>query len=209
MIEFLYTLDVAVFTFVNSTLSTAVGDFLWPYITDYDRYLPVRILLVAVWLGLLIKGGKRGITAALLLVLVIVCADQLSSFVIKPLVERPRPCHMVDGTQVVQTVHLLVHCGGGKSFPSSHAVNNFAVATLLTFFYRKWGWALFGWASLVSLSRVAVGVHYPSDILGGALIGTAVAALVLWLWALAGRTIAPWLRLSPAAAESKGVTRHG
>jgi undecaprenyl-diphosphatase len=204
MTEFLYTLDVAIFTFVNSTLSTTVGDFLWPYITDYDRYLPVRILFVAVWLALMIKGGKRGITAALLVILVIVCADQLSSFVIKPLVLRPRPCHMVDGTQVVQTVHLLVHCGGGKSFPSSHAVNNFAVATLFTFFYRRWAWALFGWASLVSLSRVAVGVHYPSDILGGALIGVAVAAIVLSLWTLAGRTIAPWLQLNPKESPHNG-----
>jgi undecaprenyl-diphosphatase len=204
MIEFFYSLDVAFFTFVNSTLSTTAGDFLWPYITDYDRYLPVRILFVAVWLALMIKGGKRGITAALLVILVIVCADQLSSFVIKPLFERPRPCHVVDGAQVVQNVHLLVHCGGGKAFPSSHAVNNFAVATLFTFFYRRWAWALFGWASLVSISRVAVGVHYPSDILGGALIGTAVAAIVLWLWTVAGRTISPWLRLDPKESHRDG-----
>jgi undecaprenyl-diphosphatase len=196
MSEFLYTIDVAVFTFINGTLSNPVGDFLWPYITDYDKYLPARIVLVIVWLWLLIKGGKRGRTAALLLVLVIVCADQLSSFVIKPLIQRPRPCHMVDGAQVVQNVHLLVHCGGGKAFPSSHAVNNFAVAMLFAFFYRRWLWAFMSWAALVAISRVAVGVHYPSDILGGAIIGAGVASIVLWLWHIAGQTVLPRLRLN-------------
>jgi len=204
MTEFLYSIDVAVFAFVNGTLSNPVGDFLWPYITDYDRYLPVRIALAAAWLLLVFKGGKRGRTAALLVVLVLVCADQLSSFVIKPLIDRPRPCHAVNGVQVVQQVHLLVHCGGGKAFPSSHAVNNVAVATILAFFYRRWAWAFFTWAGLVALSRVAVGVHYPSDILGGALIGMAVAGFLLWLWSLAGRSVAPWLLLQPAKATHDG-----
>ena len=204
MIEFLYTVDVAMFSFLNSGLANPVGDFLWPYITDYDRYLPVRILLVVVWLLLMIKGGKRGRTAALLVVVVLVCADQLSSFGIKPLLERPRPCHTVNGVQVVQDVHLLVHCGGGKSFPSSHAVNNFAVATLFTFFYRRWAWAFFAWAGLVALSRVTVGVHYPSDILGGAIIGMAVAGLIIWLWSLAGRSFASWLLLEPEKETPDG-----
>ncbi len=62
MIDFIYSIDVALFTFINSGLSTSIGDILWPYITDYDRYLPVRILLVIVWLALMIKGGKRGRT---------------------------------------------------------------------------------------------------------------------------------------------------
>lgn len=204
MSEFLYNVDVAMFWFLNSGLANPVGDFLWPYITDYDRYLPVRILLVVVWLLLMIKGGKRGRTAALLVVVVLVCADQLSSFGIKPLLERPRPCHTVNGVQVVQNVHLLVHCGGGKSFPSSHAVNNFAVATLFTFFYRRWAWAFFTWAGLVALSRVTVGVHYPSDILGGAVIGMAVAGLIIWLWSLAGRSFASWLLIEPEKETAHG-----
>lgn len=204
MIEFLTAVDHAVFTFINLTLSNPVGDFLWPYITDYDRYLAVRIVLVGIWLALIIRGGKRGRTAALLLVLVLVCADQLSSSVIKKAVGRPRPCHTVEGAPVVENVHLLVGCGGGKSFPSSHAVNNFAVATLFAFFYRRAAWWLFAWAAIVALSRVAVGVHFPSDILGGAVIGTGVAAVLLWLWDRAGRSVAPWLRLAPP-----GGTDHG
>ncbi len=198
--DFLYGADVVLFTFLNGTLSNPVGDFLWPFITDWDRFLVIRILLVAVWLGLIVRGGKRGRIAAVLVVLVVFCADQLSSSVIKPLVQRPRPCHVVDGAPAVPEVHLLVHCGGGKSFPSSHAVNTFAVATLFAFFYHRWRWALFGWAAIVSFSRVAVGVHYPSDILGGALIGLGVGWCVLGVWMVAGRFLPGWARLSPEEA---------
>jgi undecaprenyl-diphosphatase len=182
VIDFLYSLDVAVFHFLNSTLANPVGDFLWPLITDYDRLLPIRILLAAVWLLLIIKGGVRGRTAALLLIPVLFCADKLSSSVIKELVSRPRPCQETGGVPIVQGIHMLVDCGPGKSFPSSHAVNNFAVATLLSRYYRRWRVGFYLWASLVALSRPAVGVHYPSDIVGGSLIGVCVALAIVAFW---------------------------
>ena len=182
--EALYSLDVALFVFLNQTTANPVGDVLWPVITHYDRFLVVRILLLLVWIGLLLRGGARGRRTALLLIPVLICADQLSSSVLKELIARPRPCHIVDGLPVVETVRLLVDCGPGKSFPSSHAVNNFAVATLFAWSYPAARWWFFLWASLVALSRPAVGVHYPSDIVAGALIGSAVAlALIqIWIW---------------------------
>ncbi len=193
MIDFLYTLDVAIFHFINGGLASAAGDWFWPVVTDYDKILAVRIVLVALWLWLVIKGGTRGRTTAFLVIVVLVCSDQLSSFVVKPMIQRPRPCHIVDGVPAVSDVHLLVGCGGGKSFPSSHAVNNFAVATLFAMFYRRLGYALFAWATVVALSRVFVGVHYPSDILGGAVIGSLVAWLVVIGWrALTRRWIPGW-----------------
>ncbi len=197
MIEFLYSIDVAVFHFINVTLANPVGDFLWPLITDYDRLLPVRIVLVAVWLLLIIRGGARGRTAAILLIPVLLCADKLSSSLIKELVSRARPCREIGGVPIVQGIHMLVDCGAGKSFPSSHAVNNFAVATLFSTYYRRWHWWFFGWASLVALSRVAVGVHYPSDILGGAAIGVCVALAVIFLWTETARRFFPRLAVDP------------
>ena len=193
MIEFLSSLDIAVFHFINVTLANPVGDFLWPLITDYDRFLPVRVLLLAVWLLLIIRGGTRGRTAAILLIPVLFCADKLSSSLIKEFVSRPRPCHEMGGVPIVQGIHMLVDCGPGKSFPSSHAVNNFAVATLLSTYYRRWQWWFFGWAALVALSRPAVGVHYPSDILGGAAIGACVALALIFLWTQAARKFFPRL----------------
>jgi undecaprenyl-diphosphatase len=180
--EFLFSVDRSVFLFINQTLSNPVGDILWPIITDYDKLLVFRVLLVIIWLWLLIRGGVPGRDAALLLIPVIVCSDTLSSKIIKELVARPRPCHEIDGSAVIPGIHLLVDCGAGKSFPSSHAVNNFAAATVFSFYYRKLAWAFAAWAALVALSRPAVGVHYPSDIIAGALVGVIVAAIWIWLW---------------------------
>lgn len=177
MIEWLYSLDVAVFHFLNSTLANPLGDVFWPYLTDYDKQWPVRILLIAIWLALLIRGGKRGRTAALLVIPLLIISDQLSSSVIKSLFARVRPCHAISPTEL----HLLVGCGG-FSFPSSHAVNNFGIATMFSYFYPRAKVALFTFASLVAMSRVFVGVHYPSDVLGGAIIGVGVAFFVLWTW---------------------------
>jgi undecaprenyl-diphosphatase len=199
VIDFLYSIDRAVFLFINNGLANPVGDFLWPRITDYDRFLPVRILLLALWVWLLVRGGVRGRTAALLIIPLLFASDKLSSAVIKELVARPRPCHQIGGVAVIPGIHLLVDCGGGKSFPSSHAVNNFGVATLLTFYFRRWWWAFYLWATLVAVSRVAVGVHYPSDILAGAAIGSAVALAIIGLWMLFQRRFFP--ALDPFAGE--------
>jgi undecaprenyl-diphosphatase len=189
VIELLYNIDTTLFAFINQTMSNPLGDLLWPLITHYDRFLVVRLLLLAIWIGLLIKGGRAGRRVALLLIPILLAADQLSSSVLKELIGRPRPCHIVDGAQVLEGIRLLVDCGPGKSFPSSHAVNNFAVATLFSFYYRKWAWAFMAWASLVALSRPAVGVHYPSDIAGGAIIGALVAMALIQAWLLVERRL--------------------
>lgn len=188
MIEWLYAVDLSIFLFLNRTLATPLGDVLWPLITDYDKQLPVRILLLAVWLWLLVKGGRRGRTAALMLIPLLVITDQLSSTFIKSLVGRIRPCHALPLDQI----HLLVGCGG-LSFPSSHAVNNFGVATMFSVYYPKARAALYAWASLVAISRVFVGVHYPSDVLAGAIIGTCVAWLVVTGWDKLTRRFMPQL----------------
>jgi undecaprenyl-diphosphatase len=191
VIDFLSSLDVAVFHFINGTLANPVGDVLWPLITDWDKLLPVRIVLVCVWLWLVVKGGARGRTVALLLIPLLFLSDKLNSSLIKELIARPRPCHQIGGVPVVQGIHMLVDCGSGKSFPSSHAVNNFAVATLFASYYRKGRWAFFGWAALVALSRPAVGVHYPSDILGGAILGAVVGIAVVAGWTMIQRRFFP------------------
>ncbi len=201
MIDFLYSVDVAAFHLINQTLSNPVGDVLWPIITDYDKLWPVRIMLIGVWLWLVFKGGRRGRTVALMIIPVLVISDQMSSSVIKPLVARARPCHEIDGVQIVQSIHMLVDCGPGKSFPSSHAVNNFALATVFSFYYRKWIWWFVAWASLVALSRPAVGVHYPSDIAGGAIIGVLIAIFVIWTWTNLERRFLP---NNSGLSEAKG-----
>jgi undecaprenyl-diphosphatase len=182
MIDFLFGIDKALLLFLNQTIANPAGDFLWPLITDYDKLLPVRIALLGAWLWLLVRGGERGRSVALLLIPLLLMTDKLNSEVLKELFSRPRPCHDPGGVPVVQGLRLLVPCGPGNSFPSSHAVNNIAVATLFSAFYPKFRLAFFGWAAIVAISRPAVGVHYPSDIVGGALVGFALAHMLLQVW---------------------------
>lgn len=196
-------IDESLFTFFNGTLGNAVGDAVWPVITDYDRILPVRLLLVALWVLLLWKGGRRGRTVALLIIPLLVITDRISSGVLKDLFARPRPCHSVDGDPIMQGIRLLVDCGPGKSFPSSHAVNNTALAVLFSRYFSRWRWAFFLWAGLVAFSRIAVGVHYPSDVIGGALVGAFLAMVVIRSWELLEKNLPPPLGTRvPAQEES-------
>ncbi|HLP17102.1 MAG TPA: phosphatase PAP2 family protein [Bacteroidota bacterium] len=176
MIDFLYSIDVALFFFINHSLANPVFDIVMPFVTDLNRIRAGQILYVSAWLLLMIKGGRNGRVAGVMLIVGIVVSDQLSSSVLKPLVGRIRPCH------VLPNVRLLVECGGGLSFPSSHAVNNFCAAAILSSFFASRRWVFFSIASLVAFTRPYVGVHYPSDIAGGAVIGAACGYLLAFLW---------------------------
>ncbi len=169
MIDFLYSIDVTIFRFINSTLANPVTDKLMPFITDVTHWYLVYVLL---WFLILFKGGKYRIGLAIGMILLVVISDQISSTLLKHLFERPRPC------KVLENVRLLVTCTDSFSFPSSHAVNNFAAAAFFSFFYRHLKWILYSVATLMALSRIFVGVHYPSDVIGGALIGFLIGYLL-------------------------------
>lgn len=147
-------------------------DALMLFVTDIKR---TGMLLLLVWIGLMWKGGARGRTVALLLLPLILLTDQLNSHVLKDLFGRVRPCEVLEGVRAIDG------CRHSLSFPSSHAVNTFAAATLFTLFYRRWvPWVAFGLATVVSYSRVYLGLHYPSDVLGGAVIGALCALAMVW-----------------------------
>ena len=86
---------------------------------------------------------------------------------------RPYDAHPADA-------HLFIAPSSDPSFPSDHATAAFAIAVAIWLRNRKAGWLALAMATIVAVSRVAVGVHYPGDVIGGALIGT-IAALILWL----------------------------
>ena len=104
--------------------------------------------------------------------------DLIASKIIKPSVQRIRPCNEVN---LANDVIKRVPCGSGYSFPSAHATNHFAIALfLIGVFYRKWKPILpFGlvWAASIAFAQVYVGVHYPIDIFIGALLGTTIGLI--------------------------------
>jgi len=172
VIEWLYNLDVNFFRLGNEALANPVLDAVMPFITNVQHWYFVYVISIA---GLLIYGGRRGRWAVLFAIITIVISDQLSSFVLKPVIGRLRPCHALD------QVRLLVNCGGGFSFPSSHAVNNFAIALFFGSVYRNALLYLLIVASVVAYSRVYVGVHFFSDVIAGAFIGAGIGYLVALL----------------------------
>ncbi len=169
MIDWLINLDTQLFLFFNNALANSIFDRVMPIITN-DWVLRAVFLIIVVLL--LIFGKKQGRVAALLCVVAVVFSDQVSSHLIKPMIARVRPCH------IVPDVHLLVACSQGLSFPSSHAANSFATAALISLSYRRQIWLYLTIAAIISYSRIAVGVHYPFDVLAGALVGVLCATAV-------------------------------
>ena len=186
MLDYLYSLDISLFRFINGSLSNSILDVVMPFMTNLTRYKLVLLALAVLLLFMLIRGKPHVRIAAVLLIVTIAITDQLNSFVLKFWMERPRPCH------TLHSVHLLVGCGSGYAFPSSHAVNNFAGAVILAFFFPRAKWWFIGYAALISFSRIYVGVHYPSDVLAGAVIGACCAGTVLSLF-LVGEHL--WYRI--------------
>jgi membrane-associated phospholipid phosphatase len=180
--------DKILFRIINLSLANPVTDFIMPVITN-DWFL--RMLLLLVVIALPVFGKREGWITALLCVITVIATDQLSSNLIKHLVERIRPCH------VMSDVHLLVGCGGGLSFPSSHAANLFGQAAVIGTRHKKVSVPAYVFAALVGYSRIVVGVHYPGDVLGGGLLGMAVGL------AIVGITRLIQSRFQPQAAGGK------
>lgn len=165
-VDWLISLDHSLLLWVNSTFTHPWMDAFFPAITDlhktwYFRWLVPLLVLLLTW------NAYRW-RAFLVLIGAVVClgvVDGFTSQVMKKTVQRPRP-FQTQGLQVIQRSPA-----GSHSFPSNHAANTFAIATFLTFFVRSLGPFLFAIAFLVSYSRVYNGVHFPLDVITGALIG--------------------------------------
>lgn len=197
------SLEVRAFRFLNGSIATPFLDTIMPYATDFDKW---RAVVVLVWCALVLFGKTKGRWAALMMIPVIVASDQISSSIIKPLVGRVRPC------EVLGNVHLWYGPEGwittpaevsrsyksSFSFPSSHAVNITASMLFLGLVYRRSLVPLLAVAFVVSFSRIYIGVHWPSDVVGGVALGALIAWAAYAIYRRAYRG---------ARAESEPVTR--
>jgi undecaprenyl-diphosphatase len=173
MLEALQHIDQALFLFFNVTLANPITDLIMPVVTN-DNLL--RIGYVIAMLLILWRGDKRLRWMVLASLVVLTLTDQTASKLLKPLIERPRPCHVMD------QINLLVGCGGGFAMPSSHAANAMGQAFLFSCANRGLKWYLYVFAGIVAVSRVFVGVHYPGDVLVGSAVGATYGILVTWIF---------------------------
>jgi undecaprenyl-diphosphatase len=145
--------------------------------------------------------GLSGFWILTAVALSVALADQFTSNLMKPYFGRLRPCYNPD---LQGMVHIVRGCGGQYGFASSHASTTFALATSLWLFTRnafRYVWIMFGWAALVSYSRIYVGVHYPVDLMVGAFAGMLIALLVYLSFRLAARR--QGLRIEPLPPEKQ------
>jgi 4-amino-4-deoxy-L-arabinose transferase-like glycosyltransferase/membrane-associated phospholipid phosphatase len=208
--HWLEALDVALFRFINATLSNPVFDKVMPFVSGNAFFFPL-LAVVAAWL--IWKTGARGIVCVSLLVLIVWLGDSLVCNTMKQAIGRPRPF------VVLPDANVLVGLGKSGSMPSSHMANWLA-ATMITFiYYRRSLRFMLPLAALVGFSRIYNGVHYPSDVFVGAILGAgyaaagAVALNAFWQWA--GRRwfplwwkkmpslLDPALRIEPREAEDE------
>jgi len=177
--ELLLQVDYRLFELINQEWTTPLLDVIFPWWREKTTWIPLYVLLLA---GSIWKYRWLSIYWLVGLLLTVGLTDTLSHRVIKKNVQRPRPCHEV--TTAVDS-RALVDCGSGYSFTSNHASNHFGIAlfliaTLGSFF--KWmRWLLLFWAASIAYGQVYVGVHYPLDVVAGALLGSLVAWGVLAL----------------------------
>ena len=182
--HWLQTIDTALFHFINGSLSNPFFDRLMPVLSGGDGVMRWFIpLVLAVIVGTLGFGNTRARLCALMVALVIALGDPLVVNTIKHLVDRPRPCI------TLPNVIERLDCTASGSMPSAHAANWFAMTMVMFLFYRRSLWFMLPLALMVSFSRVYNGVHYPSDVLAGMILGAgyAVAGVValqtIWYWA--------------------------
>jgi undecaprenyl-diphosphatase len=168
------------FTLINRDWAHEVLDMVLPLTRNKLTWVPVYMALAAYFVA---KHRKEWWRPVLIVVMAFMAANTVAAEVLKPLFGVLRPCN--DPTVVAEVV-LRVDCGPGKSFPSAHAANHFAISICLLFVLTKrsaiWpALPLLLWAALVAYAQVYVGVHYPYDVLAGAALGSLVGAGVGFL----------------------------
>ena len=163
-------IDRKIFFFVNGQLSNPFLDTVLPYLREATIWTPLYLFMLVFAVS---NFGKRGWLWFLYAICTVAICDLVSSHLIKEHIFRLRPCQNPD---LSQQIHILVnYCPGSSSFTSSHATNHFGLATFVVLTLRRYtsSWILlfFAWAAIVCFAQVYVGVHYPFDVLSGAILG--------------------------------------
>lgn len=180
MITALQEFDAELFLKINRDLSNGWFDFIMPLLRNRFFWAPVYLFMIVFFIR---HYKTQGYYLILAVLITFALGDLTASRIIKPHVQRIRPCNEIN---LSSTIIKRVPCGSGYSFPSAHATNHFAIALfLIGVFYKKWKAILplgLLWAGSIAFAQVYVGVHYPVDVFSGILLGTCIGLLVSFIF---------------------------
>ena len=175
ILDFLLSIDRACFLFINQTLSNSLFNIIMPLFDETKIFIPIMLIP---WLFAVIRDKNNRWKLAILIPLVIILVDQSGLF-IKKTILRPRPWA---GLSPDLVNHLVDQKGKNFSFPSNHAANMSGLAMVFSAIYRTYKSLFWTIAVIVIFSRVYIGVHYPSDVISGCVLGSLYGLLLIKCW---------------------------